>query len=293
MKEDETKQGVSGIPGAKEDLTHVVPPEDPDEPLNAGQYPGVPEDALSDLKDKYRIIFGMYFGAKPVLYRTFNVDEYLKYQDDYMKLTDQMQSQEMTKPPEARMNEGDLRDLLTTKADSLLVDNFVVYPDNIMEEIMNDEYPGGCVYTLAQSILVNNGFVDLEPLVISKKDAEEDPDLTGVLDKNILSSLTDLTGKKLIEEMVIPHKEVVVLWFLNNLYVVRGFTYDEYPTVKKMTSNLDPVHLSIELAKQFTLYPYSLDFDSVPAGVIIKGISDGILMLSGFGSTTPDIVIME
>ena len=80
---------------------------------------------------------------------------------------------------------------------------------------------------------------------------------------------------------------------MNQLYIVRGFRYDEYPVVKKMTNNLDPVHLSIELAKMFTVYPANLDLENVPAGIIAKGLSDAILMMSGFGTTTPDIVIME
>lgn len=273
------------------DVTHIDPTRDPlpDQP----QYPGIPPELVEELKEKYRIVFGTYFGEKPVLYRTFNVDDYLKYQDDYVKLSDRVQMENSNKPVEARMTDIQLRDYTAAKADSLLVETFVVHPENIMEKIMNDELPGGAVYTLAQSILVNNGFVDSEPLVLSEKEIESDPTLLKDLDDNILRDIGDLTASKVMDEMVKPYKEVVVLWFLNQLYIARGFTYSEYSEVKKMTDSMDPVHLSIELVKRFTLYPDNIDLDIVPAGVTVKGLADSILMISGFTSTTPDIVIME
>lgn len=275
-----------------ETVTHVNPMVDP-ENKQLSKYPNVPDDVISDLKEKYGVILGLYFGDKPILYRLFNVVEYQKYQDDYMKLADQIQKEESQKPTDNQISNEQLQTKIAEEGDNLLVEYFTIYPDNIMNRISKGEYPGGCIYRLCQSILVNNGFTDIEPLTLRKEEIEQNSEVPGLLDQQVFADIDDLTADKVINEMVNPNGEISLIWFLDQLYIVRGISYNEYSEVKKMSNTLDPINMSVELVKRFTLYPYPIDMDSVPAGIITKCLSDNILALSGFGTTTPDIVIMD
>jgi hypothetical protein len=256
------------------------------------KYPNVPKDVLEDLKKEHSIIFGTYFNGNPALYKVFSVSEYLKYQEDFIDATNKLREENAKMDTEKQLSDAELGEILSAKADELLVDQFTVYPEGIVQKVESGEYPGGAIYTLTQAILTNNGFVDLEPMFLSKKEVDADPEIISVLDEEILVDTPDLNSDDIVQ-LLEQFNEVVLFWFLNQLYIVRGFKYDEYSDIRKLSASLDSVRLSIELVQQFTVYPKELDIEEIPAGLVIKGLADAILLMSGFTSAEPDIVIME
>ena len=261
--------------------------------LDVEEYPNIPKEVVADLKEKYRIIFGNYFNGKPVLYRVFNVDEYLQYQEDMLQISNKLQEQNNALPMEQRSADDEMSELIAKKADEMLVERFTVYPENIIEKVESKEYPGGVVYNVANGILVNNGFVDLDVMYLNKEDIDSDPELLKTIDSSLLNDVDDLTSSQLVKDMIEPHGEIAAMWFLNQLYIVRGFSYDEYSDIRKLSNSLDPIHFAISLVRQFALYPRDIVINDVPAGMVIKCLSDAILAISGFSNPNPDIVIME
>jgi hypothetical protein len=256
-------------------------------------YPGVPSEVVEELKEKYGIIFGTYFHGKPVLYRKFNIFEYMDYQAQMVRTTSALQKENEAKPKEERLSDVELGDLISKKSDELLVETFTVFPEGIMKKLEDGEFPGGAIYTLANSIMVNNAFVDLDVLVLRKEDVEKEPDILEELDQNLLQSISDISASDIKTEMLDVYKEVVMLSFMGKIYIVRGFTYDEYPEIRRMSTGMDPINFGVELAKRFVLYPAVPDFEEIPAGLMIKSIPDAVLTISGFSGPTPDIVIMD
>jgi hypothetical protein len=270
----------------QESTTEITP-----EP-NQESYPGVPADVLEELKSKYRMIFGSYFNEKPALYRILTTKDYLDYQEEALVLSNKLQDANNVLDPKKRLPDQEIAEMISKEADELLVSKFTVYPEDILKKVESGEYPGGCIYSLTQAILVNSGFADLEPLLLTKEDVENDEEVIPSIEKELLVTLSDMNGTEL-RKLINEHGEILLVWALNNLYIVRGFNYNEYSEIRRLSSTLDPAHLSIELISRFLLYPNELSVEDIPAGLVLKVLSDGILSISGFTNTNPDIVIME
>jgi len=253
---------------------------------------GIPPEKYEELKEKYHPLFGIYLNGKLILYRQMNIDDYNAYQNETMLAQEELQKKYQADLESGKMSQEKFSYMVSTLWDESLVKTFTVYPENILDMVKKGELPGGTLYTVAQGILSNSGFVELEPVFLNEKILEQDPELLSTLQEDVLSSFDDINQTH-IQEMIATYSEIALFLFYNKLYIVRGFKYEEYTEIKELTAKLPITVLNMELTRKFLLYPTS-PLSEIPAGLIMQAIPEAILVLSGFSNTTqPDVVIMD
>ncbi len=114
-----------------------------------GQKPD--QETIAKIKSKYPncSIHGYPFPGMYIIYRSFTMAD----QD------------EMTKAREIKETELQ-RQLTETELEVMMVERFVVWPENFKELLVTKEIPAGIPSMLASYIMVLSGFIELRPEVL-------------------------------------------------------------------------------------------------------------------------------